>query len=61
MDVATLPILAQQLMLNQQQVGLAVIKSNAEAEQAVATILDQAIQAMVPADGSRGSHLDMSA
>lgn len=61
MDIAALPILAQQLMLNQQNIGLAVMKSNAQADQAMANILEQAIKAAVPADGSRGSMLDMSA
>jgi len=37
------PTLAQQLILTQQNIAIAVIRSNAQAAQAIATILDQAI------------------
>lgn len=59
MDIASTPILAQQIMLKQQQMGMAMVKANADQEQAIATILDQAIQATAPSDGSRGTKLDV--
>lgn len=59
MDIASTPILAQQLMLKQQQMGIAMVKANADQEKAIATILDQAIQAAAPSDGSRGTQLDI--
>lgn len=61
MDIAATPILAQQLMLNQQNIGLAVMKAGAQADQAIANILEQAVQAAKPADGSRGNLIDISA
>lgn len=52
------PQFAAQLALNRQNVALSVIKQNAEQDQAVANILDQAVQNAQAASGNRGGNVN---
>ncbi len=54
------PTLVAERLLNQQNVALSVIKSSAEADSAIASILDQAVQ-NVPISGARGGSVNFKA
>ncbi|MBU6234747.1 MAG: hypothetical protein KGQ41_02795 [Alphaproteobacteria bacterium] len=59
MDIAHSSLAALQ-QGGQMAAGQAALKSTLKAEQAVAAILDTAVTAATPADGSRGKNLDIT-
>ena len=52
--------IAAEAAITRQNVALSVIKQNADQSKAVANILEQAVQ-NAPADGSRGTKVDLFA
>ncbi len=52
--------IAAEQALAQQNVALSVVKKSAEAEQAIAGILEEALQS-VPVNASRGANVNISA
>jgi hypothetical protein len=61
MDINTTALFGQQQAMSQLQVGQAMLKNNAKAEQKTATILAQAIEAAGSAGNAvRGQNLDIS-
>ena len=60
MDIASTSLIAYQLAQGQQNIGMAVMKQTLKQDQAIATILENAVQATGAADGSRGSNLDVT-
>jgi hypothetical protein len=53
------PTIAAELALTRQNVALSVVKASAEADKAVANILDQAVQ-NAPVSSSRGVNVNRS-
>mgnify|MGYP001334403188 CR=1 FL=1 len=52
--------IAAEMALNQQAVAMSVVKQNAEADQKIAQILEQAVQS-APVSQTRGSNLNITA
>lgn len=51
--------IAAQTAITQQSIALAVVKQNAQADQAIVGILQQAVES-APASGSRGSNVNIA-
>ncbi|HEY8963181.1 MAG TPA: hypothetical protein VIN59_01830 [Alphaproteobacteria bacterium] len=61
MDIAATSVLAYKLAQGQQNMGMAMLKQAVQGEAAVAnTIMENAVQAVASADGSRGNNLDIT-
>lgn len=60
MDISYTSLVAQQTAQTQSQIGMAVMKSAAKADQQVATILANAVEATGSANGQRGTQLDIT-
>jgi hypothetical protein len=52
--------IAAQMAMTRQNIALSVIKSSANQDQAIASILEQAVQS-APVGGSRGTNVNFSA